>query len=180
MVQPTEIVSFWLNAGPEKWYQKDEAFDASIRDRFGEAVARARDGAFEDWLDRGESALALLILLDQFPRNIYRGDALSFGSDARAREVAERAIRKGHDMAYDRLEVRRFFYLPFMHSEDLADQERCIALCKASDDEGGIHYGELHAEIIRKFGRFPHRNGVLGRETTPDEQAFLDSGGFAG
>jgi uncharacterized protein (DUF924 family) len=121
----------------------------------------------------------LLILLDQFPRNMFRGDARAFATDPLARAIAAGGIIRGFD-AQVPAEMRGFFYLPFEHSEDLADQERGIAFHKAIGDLDGVKWAELHADIIRRFGRFPHRNAVLGRTTTPEEQAFLDGGGFAG
>ena len=126
-----------------------------------------------------EGALALLILLDQFPRNMFRGAARAFATDPLARAIAAGALLKGFD-AQVPPEMRGFFYLPFMHSEDLADQERCVALYQAAGDADGLKWAQEHADIIRRFGRFPHRNAVLGRASTPEEQAFLDSGGFAG
>jgi uncharacterized protein (DUF924 family) len=110
---------------------------------------------------------------------MFRGDARSYAADPLARAVAERAIARGFDQRYD-LQERQFFYLPFTHSENLADQERCVALNRAAGDEEGVEWAELHADVIRRFGRFPHRNVALGRVTTLEEQAFLDGGGFAG
>jgi uncharacterized protein (DUF924 family) len=110
---------------------------------------------------------------------MFRGSARTFAADPLAREVAHRAIDRGFDQVFPPNE-RTFFYLPFEHSENLADQERCVALTRASGDADALKWAELHADIVRRFGRFPHRNVVLGRDTTPDEQAFLDSGGFAG
>jgi uncharacterized protein (DUF924 family) len=118
-------------------------------------------------------------VLDPFPRNIFRNDARTFAADPIARQVTARAIERGFDQQVAPAE-RSFFYLPFEHSEALADQERCIALNRASGDAEALKWAENHADIIRRFGRFPHRNKVLGRATTPEEQAFLDAGGFAG
>jgi uncharacterized protein (DUF924 family) len=118
-------------------------------------------------------------VLDQFPRNMFRDSARAFAADPLARTVASRAIARGFDQGVT-LAERSFFYLPFEHSEELADQERCVALNRASGDADALKWAEHHADIIRRFGRFPHRNGVLGRVTTPEEQAFLDAGGFAG
>ena len=120
----------------------------------------------------------MLILLDQFPRNLFRGEARAWATDGLARAVASRAILNGFDGAFP--DMRGLFYLPFMHSEDPADQDRCLALYKAGGDADGLKWAELHADIIRRFGRFPHRNAILGRVSTPEEQAFLDGGGFAG
>jgi uncharacterized protein (DUF924 family) len=179
-VTPADVLTFWRAAGPDKWFEKDDAFDAEIRERFLAAYAAAAAGRLVAFEEDAEGALALVIVLDQFPRNMFRGgDARTYAADPLARAVAQRAIARGFDQAYAPPE-RRFFYLPFMHSEDLADQERCVALCRVAGDEEGVKYGEIHADIIRRFGRFPHRNGALGRTTTAEEHAFLDAGGFAG
>jgi uncharacterized protein (DUF924 family) len=131
------------------------------------------------WDEDAQDALALVIVLDQFPRNMFRDSARAFAADALAREVASRAIARGFDQLVPAGE-RMFFYLPFEHSEKFADQERCVALNRATGDAEAIKWAEHHADIIRRFGRFPHRNAVLGRATTPEEQTFLDAGGFAG
>jgi uncharacterized protein (DUF924 family) len=176
---PADVLAFWRAAGPDQWFEKDEAFDADIRARFLDAYAAAAAGRLAAWESAAEGALALVIALDQFRRNMFREQARMFAADPLARAVADRAIARGFDRLYSPPE-RRFFYLPFMHAETLADQERCIALCRAAADAEGVKYAETHAGIIRRFGRFPHRNRVLGRATTPDEQTFLDGGGFAG
>ncbi|WP_353181712.1 DUF924 family protein [Bosea sp. (in: a-proteobacteria)] len=176
---PAEILAFWHEAGPEKWFAKDAEFDAEIGRRFRPAYEAAAAGRLDGWQETPEGAYALLILLDQFPRNLFRGSPQAFATDARALAVARRAIAAGFDTSYAPPE-RRFFYLPFMHSEELHDQEHCIALCAAAEDADGVKYAEIHRDIIRDFGRFPHRNAVLGRDTTAAEQAFLDAGGFAG
>jgi uncharacterized protein (DUF924 family) len=174
-----DILGFWREAGPPKWFAKDEAFDAAIRERFLDTHLAAAAGKLSDWEATPEGSYALLLLLDQFPRNLFRGSAQAFATDAQALAIAERAIAEGFDKRFEGPE-RRFFYLPHMHSEQLADQERCIALCEAANDPEGVKFAIIHRDIIRDFGRFPHRNPVLGRETTPQEQAFLDSGGFSG
>jgi uncharacterized protein (DUF924 family) len=176
---PADVLAFWRAAGPAQWFRKDDAFDADIGARFRTTHAEAAAGALTAWEATPESALALVIVLDQFPRNMFRGDARAFAADARAREVARRALARGFDQDVPATE-RMFFYLPFEHSENLADQERCSALFRANGDAELLKWAELHADIIRRFGRFPHRNAVLGRATTPAEQAFLDAGGFAG
>ena len=178
-VEPGEVLAFWRAAGPKKWFAKDDAFDAAIRDRFLLTYEAAAIGELGHWEASAEGALALVIVLDQFPRNIFRGSARTFAADPLARAVADRAIARGYDEQIPPSE-RTFFYLPFEHSEDPADQERCVALHRAAGDAEGLKWAELHADIIRRFGRFPHRNKLLGRSTTPDEQAFLDAGGFAG
>jgi uncharacterized protein (DUF924 family) len=176
---PADILAFWRAAGPDKWFEKDDAFDAEIRARFLATYGAAAAGGLAGWENDAESAFALVIVLDQFPRNMFRGDARTYAADPLARAVAERAIARGFDQRFPPVE-RCFFYLPFEHSENLADQERSVALCRAAGDEEGVKYAEIHADIIRRFGRFPHRNRALGRATTPEEQAFLDGGGFAG
>jgi len=178
-VTPADVLVFWRAAGPDKWFEKNDAFDAEIRARFLDTYAVAAAGRLAVWEHDAESALALVIVLDQFPRNMFRGDARTYTADPLARAVTERAIARAFDQRFPPAE-RRFFYLPFEHSENLADQERGVALCRAAGDEEGVKYAEIHADIIRRFGRFPHRNHVLGRATTAAEQAFLDAGGFAG
>lgn len=175
----SEIVAFWREAGPTRWFEKDEAFDQEIRRRFAGTHERAMTGALDGWESTAEGTLALLLLLDQFPRNMFRGSARAFEGDEKARSIAAAALLKGYDSQVAP-ELRSFFYLPFEHSEDMADQERAIALYTAAGDEDGLKWAKLHADIIRRFGRFPHRNACLGRETMPEEQKFLDDGGFAG
>lgn len=174
-----DVLVFWTEAGPEKWYKKDDAFDRAIRDNFLATYEAAAEGRLSSWESEPESALALIIVLDQFPRNMFRDSPRAWSTDPLARDVADSAIDHGFDQAIDK-ELRAFFYLPFMHSEDIDDQDYCVELCRALGNEDNHKYAEIHAEVIRRFGRFPHRNPVLGRETTPEEQAFLDSGGFAG
>jgi uncharacterized protein (DUF924 family) len=176
---PADIVAFWRDAGAERWFKKDAAFDEEIRQRFLVTHEAAAAGQLTDWEQTAEGALALLILLDQFPRNMFRGDVRSFASDPLARSIAAGALVRGFD-AQVPAGMRGFFYLPFEHSENPADQQRAIAFYKTIGDADGLKWAELHADIIRRFGRFPHRNSVLGRTSTPEEQAFLDGGGFAG
>ena len=175
---PADIIAFWRDVGPKRWFEKDETVDAEIKQRFRARHDEAAAGKLAAWEQSAQGALALLILLDQFSRNMFRGQARAFASDELARAIASRAILNGFDGAFD--DMRTFFYLPFMHSEDLADQERSVAFYRAHGDERSLKYAALHADIIRRFGRFPHRNAALGRTTTPEEQAYLDSGGFAG
>jgi len=176
---PADVLAFWRAAGRKKWFTKDAAFDAEIRARFLSTYEAAAAGKLGAWEDEAGSALALVIVLDQFPRNMFRSSARAFAADAVARAVADRAIARGFDQDF-KLPECTFFYLPFTHSEDLADQERCVALSRATGSADALKWAEIHADIIRKFGRFPHRNTVLGRATTQDEQAFLDNGGFSG
>ena len=179
MTAPTDVLAFWRDAGPDKWFKKDAAFDAEITRRFLAWWHAAAAGELAAWDAMPESALALVLVLDQFPRNMFRGNGRTYASDALARAVANRAIARGFDQQTPHGE-RQFFYLPFMHSEHLADQERCVDLARVYGDDEFAKYAELHADIIRRFGRFPHRNATLARATSPEEQAFLDAGGFAG
>lgn len=174
----TAALDFWRAAGPEKWFAKDAAFDAAFRDRFladHEAVADHYDPS---WLNDAGTALSLVLLLDQFPRNAFRDSPRTFATDGRAQVAADQALAAGHDARVE-VELRNFFYLPFQHAEDGALQDRAVALARPIGGEV-LKYAELHRDIIRRFGRFPHRNVVLGRATTAPEQAFLDEGGFGG
>ncbi len=175
--EAAEVVTYWTEAGAKRWFAHDEGFDRDFRERFlGLHERAAKSELDETWMRHAESALALVILLDQFPRNAFRGSARTFATDAHARIVADRAIVKGFDQQVPK-ELRMFFYLPFEHSESLADQDRSVALNEAL---GMPEWAEKHRDIIRRFGRFPHRNALLARHTTPEEQKFLDEGGFAG
>lgn len=170
------MVDFWREAGMAKWFTKDSAFDEAFRRRFLALHEEAAAGRLEAWMGDATGALALLILLDQFPRNAFRGTARMFATDALALDYADRALAHGYDQQTDQA-LRFFFYLPFEHSERLEDQERSVAL---HERLGMTEYALAHRDIIRRFGRFPHRNPILGRAMTPEEQAFLDAGGFAG
>ena len=174
-----DVLAFWRRAGHERWYAPDPSFDAAVHDRFLALWQQAAAGRLSSWEDTDQGALALVIVLDQFPRNMFRGDAKAFSSDALAREVANRALARGIDRRIAP-PLLQFLYLPFMHSEHLPDQIRCVELFRAGDNAENLGYAEVHADIIRRFGRFPHRNPILGRITTPEEQAFLDAGGFSG
>ncbi|WP_342737547.1 DUF924 family protein [Bradyrhizobium sp. B117] len=176
---PAGILAFWREAGRERWYERCDAFDAEVRRRFLALWQKAVAGELASWEDSDDGALALVIVLDQFPRNMFRGTREAFASDALAREVARRAIDRGVDGRVDPI-LLEFLYLPFMHSEHLPDQLHCVALFENTDNAENLKYARLHADIIQRFGRFPHRNPLLGRDTTAEEQAFLDSGGFAG
>jgi uncharacterized protein (DUF924 family) len=176
---PEVVLAFWREAGHDKWFKKDTAFDDDVRRRFLATYEAAAAGGLADWERTAEGALALAIVLDQFPRNMFRDSARTFSADPLARAVADRAIARGFDRQ-TALPDRQFFYLPFEHSEQLSDQERGVDLFRATGDAELVRWAELHADIIRRFGRFPHRNAILGRATTPEEQAFLDGGGFAG
>ena len=177
MTTPAEILAFWREADRDRWYRKDDAFDAEVRRRYLELWRAAVAGELSSWEASDDGALALVIVLDQFPRNMFRGEAQAFSSDAAAREVAHRAIVRGADARIEPV-LQEFIYMPFMHSEHLVDQLRCVELFR--DSEENIKYAREHADIIRRFGRFPHRNHILGRTTTPEEKTFLDAGGFSG
>ena len=172
------LVTFWRDAGPKRWFAKDAAFDRKLGARFGDLHLAAARGELDAWSERLPNALALVLLLDQLPRNAFRGTAHSVATDPLARRAAARLIDAGFDLIVDPA-LRPFCYLPFMHSEHADDQRRSVAL-NAALDASTARYARLHADIIERFGRFPHRNRMLGRETTPAEQAFLDGGGFAG
>jgi uncharacterized protein (DUF924 family) len=180
-----DVLTFWFEeAGPEKWYKKDEGFDRLITDRFSSLIdsfaSEIEKSGQALWEGDPAGDLATVITLDQFPRNIYRNSAKAFAFDPLALAVAKRAIAKGRDVEMPK-GPRSFFYMPFMHSEDLADQEMCIHYMETRmGDADSVKYAVLHRDIIRDFGRFPHRNEMLGRSTTKEEQGFLDSGGFAG
>lgn len=177
-IGPEDVVGFWREAGQERWFKKDAAFDRAIGERFGALHAEAASGRLDDWASKPEGALALVLLLDQFSRNLYRGSPRAFAQDEHARAIAGRAIDARFDEQVP-AELRAFFFLPFMHSERIADQQRCVALCHAHAPSN-LRYAVEHERIIRRFGRFPHRNPVLGRVTSVAEQAFMDGGGFAG
>lgn len=172
------VVDFWVAVGPERWFEKDEGFDRDFRTRFLTLHQAAMRGELEGWKATTSGALALVLLLDQFPRNAFRDTPAMYAGDPQARQVAAAALAHGHDRRIAP-ELRIFFYLPFMHSEELADQERCLALCRTLEGDY-LKYAEEHRDIIARFGRFPHRNDILGRICTPEERRFLDEGGFAG
>jgi uncharacterized protein (DUF924 family) len=181
--KPQDVLGFWTAAGPAKWFAKSDAFDDAIRLKFEPVHLAAARGKYDDWSAQAEGALALVILLDQFPRNLYRDSGHAFATDGKARAIAAAAVAAGHDKAVAP-ELRVFFYMPYEHSESLADQEAGITLfeglLKDIGDADSLKWALLHRDIVARFGRFPHRNKALGRGTTPAEQAFLDEGGFAG
>jgi uncharacterized protein (DUF924 family) len=176
---PNDILTFWRNAGPLKWYAKDLRFDDAIRLKFEPVHHRAAQGEYDAWALTPDGSLALLILLDQFPRNLFRKSAHAFATDGKARAVAHAAADRGWHKVPEP-ELRQFMLLPFEHSEDLADQDRGLALAEDLGDVEVLKWVNIHRDIIRRFGRFPHRNPLLGRAMTTEEQAFLDEGGFAG
>ena len=178
-ITAAEVVSFWRGAGADRWWQKDDEFDREVRSKFLDLHEAAARGELAVWEDSAEGALASVILFDQFPRNMFRGSPHAFATDPLARAVAARAVARGFDQKIDP-EMRQFFYLPFMHSEALVDQDRCCELYEVLGDAELTKFAAIHRDIIAKFGRFPHRNRAFGRLTTPAEQDFLDAGGFAG
>ena len=176
---PEDVLAFWREAGPKRWFEKDEQFDKTMTERFLPLHGEASAGTLDHWSENADGNLALILVLDQFSRNMFRGAAKSFAQDEQALKIAGKAIRLGFDKQFDP-GLRVFFYMPFEHSECLSDQHRCIRLVHALGDAEFLKYAILHREIIRRFGRFPHRNAVLGRHSSPVEQAFLDDGGFSG
>jgi uncharacterized protein (DUF924 family) len=176
---PKEVIAFWREAGADRWFKSDPAFDAEISERFLETHEAAAAGKLNDWRFSADGALALTLLLDQFPRNMFRGTPRAFASDGLALDTAKHAIGAGYDHKVAP-ELQTFFYMPFMHSEELAEQDRCVDLMAKEGNQENIKYAELHRDAIRRFGRFPHRNGILGRISTPEEIAYLEGGGFAG
>lgn len=181
MVGPEEVLSFWLDEiGPEGWYLQDDALDRQIVDRFMSAWEAACRGKFSLWMTYPSGALAYIILMDQFPRNMFRGQARAFASDKAALAVAKCAIDKGWDLKIDE-PARQFFYMPLMHSENLCDQERCVRLlCERMPQTGSknLLHARAHREVIRQFGRFPYRNAALDRATTQLEAEFVTGGGY--
>lgn len=187
-----EVLSFWFGEPGEagfaagdavsRWWKKDAAFDEEIRSRFGALHAGVMSGEREDWLKSARGRLAYVIVLDQFSRNMFRDTPGMFASDRKALDAARGAVEQGMDRAV-RGDLRAFFYLPFMHSEELAVQDRCVALFETFHDElegegkariaSNLKFAIAHRDIVAKWGRFPHRNAILGRESTPEEKAFL-------
>jgi uncharacterized protein (DUF924 family) len=178
-VRPETVLTFWREAGPDAWFTKNAAFDALCRTRFLAAYERAAAGGLSEWEKSPEGSLALVILLDQMPRNMFRGDPRTWATDPLALAIAERAIAEGFDREVP-AELRQFFYLPFMHAENLAAQERSVKLYETFGSEENRTFARHHRDIVARFGRFPHRNELLGRESTPEELAFLEEDPFRG
>ncbi|MBK4216926.1 DUF924 domain-containing protein [Paracoccus caeni] len=173
MKTPDAIRSFWFSEEMKPyWFDKSEEIDRKIISEFGETYEAAAQGKLPGWLDNADDALALIITLDQFPRNMFRGSPRSFESNDLVLEYAREALDRGYDQQVDE-DARTFFYLPFMHSEDLADQERCVKLYEALGSDYSLKFAVEHRDIVKEFDRFPHRNAVLGRENTPEETEFL-------
>jgi uncharacterized protein (DUF924 family) len=176
---PNDVLTFWRQAGPQKWFKPNAAFDEACRLKFEPVHHRAARGEYDTWAETPEGALALVLLLDQFPRNLYRRSAHAFATDGKARAVARTAVNRGFHRQVEP-ELAQFFVLPFEHSEDVADQDEALALAVELDDAEILKWVTIHRDIVVRFGRFPHRNPALGRSSTPQEQAFLDDGGFSG
>lgn len=176
---PQEVAGFWMQAGEGRWFAKDAAFDGTVSVRFRAALDEARTGAFDHWGETPEGAVGLVILLDQIPRNIHRGTPLAFAADAHALRLAKAWIGRGYHV---RLPAPRASWLlmPLEHAEDLDAQQRCVALFGTIGLHDMRYWAQVHLDIIARFGRFPHRNAILGRTSTPEEIAFLAAGGFSG
>jgi len=176
-VTPDKVLDFWFNEADSKdWFERSDAFDAVIRDRFAAAVEMARGGDYSEWDTTPKGCLALIILIDQFSRNLYRDSPEAWSADARALACTRRALDAGHDVALT-TDERKFLYMPLMHSEALADQEDCVRLfgelAAGNKDDVSLDFAIRHRDIVARFGRFPHRNDVLGRASTDEEVAFL-------
>ena len=178
-MRPEDVTDFWEQAGENRWFTKDAAFDGALNVRFRAALAEAGNGAFDHWGKTPEGALGLVILLDQVSRNIHRGSPLAFAADGKALRLAKHWIGQGF---HQKLPAPRACWLimPFEHAEELDAQHRGVALFRTMGLQDKAHWAQIHLVIIARFGRFPHRNPVLGRTSTPAELAFLKSGGFAG
>ena len=175
---PQDVIGFWRLAGPEKWFSKNPKFDDAIALKFEPVHLRAARGEYDAWAVSPEGSLALLILLDQFPRNAFRATPHMYATDPLARHLARKAVEAGHMDAVEPA-LRLFFCLPFAHSEQMEDQDKSVELNSLLGSTERSH-AEGHRDIIRRFGRFPHRNPLLLRETTAEERAFLGGGGFSG
>ena len=192
MITPAQILEFWFPADQDRanalWWGKDEALDTEVRERFGSTLAAARDGALDHWAETARGRVALIIVLDQLSRNIFRGDPETYAADEQARALALAGLERGHDRELSAMQ-RMFFYMPLEHSESLADQERCVELMGALANEVAadpaadpalresfavvVDFAIRHRDIVARFGRFPHRNALLGRASTPAELEFL-------
>lgn len=177
MEDSASVLRFWFDEStPEQWFEKSDDFDRVIESRFGALHAAACRGDCDDWAETADGVLALILVLDQFSRNLFRDDPRAFAQDAKALLLAKGAIAKGFDMAVSE-DRRVFFYVPFEHSEDLADQEASLPYFEALTNKEYLRYAVAHRDIIARFGRFPHRNAVLGRESSPEESEFLKTPG---
>ena len=176
-----EVLRFWLDeVGPKGWYEASDALDKEVRDRFEDTWQQAREGTYGLWLTYPSGTLAYIILMDQFPRNMFRDSAMAFATDRHAKAAAAAAIQRKWDLRIDE-PARQFFYLPLMHSENLCDQERCIRLLierMPQTGESNLLHARAHREVIRQFGRFPYRNHALSRSTTMSEREYIERGGY--
>lgn len=176
------VNKFWFeDLDPKSWYISTGALDEKIRAKFEDTWRAARAGQLDSWMLKPESALALLLVLDQFPRNMFRGNDRAFSSDEKALVIAKKAITLGHDLRVDE-HARQFFYMPLMHSECIVDQDRCVRLILTRmpvKGENTLKHARAHRNVIRRFGRFPYRNDALGRICTTSERRYLDEGGYA-
>ena len=179
MRKANDVIEFWLNAGPKAWFSKNAEFDASLEELFGGLLKKAASNELTAWEREPNSALALILLLDQFSRNLFRNDARAFAQDPLCLRIAKSSLENGFDAHVDPA-LRQFFFMPLMHSEKISDQRRCVQLFHAINMPDSLKYAILHRDIIERFGRFPHRNTVLGRPTSLAELTFLDEGGFSG
>jgi uncharacterized protein (DUF924 family) len=174
-----DILHFWRAAGPSQWFRKSDRFDDAIRLKFEPVHHAAARGQYDAWVETAEGALALLLLLDQFPRNLYRGSGHAFATDGKARAIARAAVEAGFHREVEP-SLRQFFVLPFEHSEEMADHDEALRLAEELADPHISKWVGVHRDIIARFGRFPHRNAALGRVTKPKEHKFLEEGGFSG
>ena len=175
MISPKDILDFWYaEEMRSKWFASTPQLDALIKERFEPVWEAAMRGELDDWLSHPDGCLALAIILDQLPLNMFRGTAQSFASEAKSRDAARHAIEQGYDKEIDPSRLA-FLYMPFMHSESLADQDLSVTLFTAAGLENNLRYARHHRELVRRFGRFPHRNAILGRASTPQELDYLNS-----
>ena len=175
LVTPAELVTFWFSEQVKPmWFNATSAFDTELREHYADTYFAALNGELTQWEDTPEGALALVICLDQFPLNMFRGQPESFAGEAPSRLVATRAIERGFDQQLKDIQ-KVFLYMPFMHSEELADQDRALELMAQAGLDDNLRWARHHREIVARFGRFPHRNAILGRESREDELAYLDS-----
>lgn len=178
--KPEEIIDFWMNeVGPKGWYQPPDGLDDLIREKFEGDWDEAMKGDIKGWTCSPTKALALLILLDQFPRNMFRGTAKAYASDGKALALAKLSISQGHDLATPE-PARQFFYMPLEHSESLTDQDHCVRMMSMNmSDPELLKHAKAHRDVIRKFGRFPYRNAHLGRSSTEAELEYIEAGGYS-
>ncbi len=178
IAKPEDVLEFWANAGSKKWWVRDNDFDTEIKHQFETTHEHAKNGNLTNWLETPDTTLALVIVLDQFSRNLFRDDAKAFAQDAQCVAIVQNAISNGYDRQM-REDIGMFIYLPLMHSESISDQEQCVKEMGRLELEDQKKFAKIHLDIIEKFGRFPHRNKLLGRATTMEEQIFLNEGGFS-